>query len=104
MDNDGHAAAAVLIWRLRGDRGEVVPHGADLTGDLTLFGSLAGPKASPTNPPTMADKLTFTTTIDVSVTPKIIFIAQKIVPPSHPRRLVAVPTLDGITARNSFGP
>jgi hypothetical protein len=41
--------------------------------DLTLFGSLAGTKAKPTAPPTMTDDLTFTTTLDASVTPKIIF-------------------------------
>lgn len=41
--------------------------------DLALFGNLAGPKTAPTNPPTMADNLTFTTTLDFSVTPKITF-------------------------------
>jgi hypothetical protein len=43
--------------------------------DLTVFANLAGPKSGPDNsgPPTMADKLTFTTTVDVSATPKIIF-------------------------------
>ena len=41
--------------------------------DLALFGNLAGTKATPTNPPTMADNLTFTTMLDASVTPKITF-------------------------------
>lgn len=41
--------------------------------DLTIFGALAGPKATPAGPPTMADKLTFTTTLDASATPKISF-------------------------------
>jgi hypothetical protein len=41
--------------------------------DLALFGSLAGTKANPTAPPTMTDDLTFTTTLDVSATPKITF-------------------------------
>jgi hypothetical protein len=41
--------------------------------DLTLFGNLAGTKATPTAPPTMTDDLTFTTTLDASATPKITF-------------------------------
>lgn len=41
--------------------------------ELTIFGALAGPKSTPSLPPTMADKLTFTTTLDASVTPKITF-------------------------------
>lgn len=40
--------------------------------DLTLFEHLGG-KTTPSGPPTMADKLTFTTTLDVSATPKITF-------------------------------
>jgi hypothetical protein len=41
--------------------------------DLTVFENLSGPKDNTSKPPTMADKLTFTTTLDASVTPKIIF-------------------------------
>ena len=41
--------------------------------DLTIFGMLSGPKDKPSAPPTMADKLTFTTTLDASATPKITF-------------------------------
>ena len=41
--------------------------------DLTVFGKLAGPKDKPTAPATMADKLTFTTTLSASATPKITF-------------------------------
>lgn len=41
--------------------------------DLTIFGMLAGTKDKPAAPPTMADKLTFTTTLDASATPKITF-------------------------------
>jgi hypothetical protein len=42
--------------------------------DLTLFANLAsGDKSKPTGPPTMAENLTFTTTVDLSATPKISF-------------------------------
>ncbi|MEH2498219.1 hypothetical protein V1294_004698 [Bradyrhizobium sp. AZCC 1678] len=41
--------------------------------ELTIFGGLAGTKSTPSLPPTMADKLTFTTTLDASATPKITF-------------------------------
>jgi hypothetical protein len=42
---------------------------------LALFGSLAPDKANPGagGAPTIADKLTFTTTIDASATPKVVF-------------------------------
>jgi hypothetical protein len=43
--------------------------------DLTIFGNLGGKDAKPDapGPPTMADELTFTTTINASATPKIEF-------------------------------
>jgi hypothetical protein len=41
--------------------------------DLALFGNLAGPKNATSAPPTMADELTFTTTLDASATPKVTF-------------------------------
>ena len=39
--------------------------------DLVLFTNIAMPKSSPTAP--LVDQLTFTTTIDVSLTPKVVF-------------------------------
>lgn len=41
--------------------------------ELTVFENLSGPKDNTSKPPTMADHLTFTTTLDASVNPKIIF-------------------------------
>jgi len=43
--------------------------------ELTLFANLAGKEANPGagGAPTMADKLTFTTTINASATPKVVF-------------------------------
>jgi hypothetical protein len=43
--------------------------------ELTYFGNLAGDKANPgaSNAPNMADKLTFTTTVDASATPMVTF-------------------------------
>lgn len=44
--------------------------------NLTIFGGLAGAKdvaAGASGPPAMSDKLTFTTTLDISATPKITF-------------------------------
>lgn len=38
---------------------------------MTLFGNLAGPKDNRKGPPTMADTLTFTTTISLDASPKI---------------------------------
>jgi hypothetical protein len=41
--------------------------------ELTLFANLAGTKADPGGLPTMADELTFTTTLDASATPRVEF-------------------------------
>jgi hypothetical protein len=41
--------------------------------NLTLFGALAGTKAKPDGPPTMADDLKFTTTLSLSANPKIVY-------------------------------
>ncbi|MHC4049197.1 hypothetical protein [Bradyrhizobium sp. 25ACV] len=41
--------------------------------DLTIFGMLSGPKDKPAAPPTLADHLTFITTLDASATPKVTF-------------------------------
>jgi hypothetical protein len=53
--------------------------------NLTLFGGLAGPPTSATNPttanpkgpPTMVDQLQFTTTVSLSGTPKVVFAPVK---------------------------
>jgi hypothetical protein len=41
--------------------------------ELTVFGGLAGPAAKPEGPPTMVDKLTFTTVVNISASPKFEF-------------------------------
>lgn len=70
-DCDGYAREANYIYPIVGQIG-VYRLVYDYL-ELTIFGALAGPKATPSLPPTMADKLTFTTTLDASVTPKITF-------------------------------
>lgn len=70
-DCDGYIVQANLIYPIVGRVG-VDKLVYDFL-DLTIFGGLAGPKGTPTGPPTMADELTFTTTLDASATPKISF-------------------------------
>ncbi len=70
---DGHIVEANHIYPIAGRIGvDKVVH--DFL-NLALFTGLAGPDVKPGDggPPTMTDKLAFTTTIDASATPKITF-------------------------------
>lgn len=65
---DGHIVQANHVYPITGRIG--VDKTADTFFNLVLFTNLSGDKGAP---PTMADKLTFTTTVDLSLTPKVTF-------------------------------
>lgn len=89
---EGHIAKENMMYPIAGKIGI-----AGVIQDfmrLTLFGNLAGEASNRSEPPTMAERLQFTTTITGTVSPKILFSG-----PGGPSWRLADASLSGVATR-----